>query len=66
MSRPAVEGLNAASPFLFTADELQSYGRLGDKVAAVFNAGGEQTYGPVVIGSGKWAEPIAEGSRRHD
>jgi hypothetical protein len=56
---PQVEALNAVSHWLFTADALQSFGPLGDKLNRVINAGDNAlTYATVVIGGDRWAEPI--------
>ena len=58
VSKSTVDALNAVCPFLFTADVIASYGRFGEKVAAVINGGDAPTYGPIVIGSEKWTEPV--------
>jgi energy-coupling factor transporter ATP-binding protein EcfA2 len=56
--RLSVEALNAVSPLLFEATELTSFGLLGNKTAAVINLGAAPTYGSIVIGADKWAEPV--------
>ena len=58
VARPAVETLNAVSRFLFSEQDLQSYGLLGNKLAAVINTGDAGTYANTVIGIEKWTEPI--------
>jgi hypothetical protein len=58
VSLPVVEALNAISRFLLTQDELERFGLLGHKVAAVINAADMPTYARIIIGTDKWAEPI--------
>ena len=58
VSLPVVEALNAVSRFLFTQDELEKFGLLGHKVAAVINAADMPTYARIIIGAEKWGEPI--------
>ena len=60
VSRTTVDVLNAVGRYLFTTDVIESLGMLGDKVAAVINAGDAPTYGTVVIGVAKWTETIVK------
>jgi hypothetical protein len=60
VSAAFAEALDAVCVFLFTEDEIRSFGPLGHKVAAVINAGDAPTYARIVIGSDRWAEPLIE------